>query len=167
MANALDTALANLRDEVDIEEQIPGASFDRKIELTLGPVSLLFARLVVRVVPAAEEARAYLRDVSRIEVAVYNAEEMPETMNVSTPKRLKKLINEEGWEMAVKIRDEDEMLWLLYHIDGDTIKELYVVVLNEEELVLVKIRGKLERLVAHALSEPGTMTGISDWKDQF
>ena len=98
---------------------------------------------------------------------MYNVEEMPETINVSTPKQLKKLINEEGWEMAVRIHDEDEMLWLLYHIDGDTIKELFVVVLNEEELVLVKIRGKLERLVAHALSEPGTMKDISNWGDPF
>jgi len=151
----------------DIEDQIPGASFDKEIELSLGPVSLLFVRLVVNVVPAAAEARGYLRDLSRVQVAVYHTEELPVTKNVETPRRLKKLIEEKGWEMAVKVRDEDEMLWVLYHIDGDTIKEMYVVVLNEEELVLVKIKGRLERLVAHALSESGTMKNISNWENPF
>jgi hypothetical protein len=145
----------------DLEAQMPGVSFDKEIELSLGPVSLLFARLIVGVVPEAQEARGYLRDVSRVEVGVYNTDELPATRNVTTPKELTNLIENEGWEMAVRVRDEDEMMWLLYRIDGDTIKELYVVVLNEEELVLVKIKGRLERLVAHALTESGAMKDLS------
>lgn len=157
--------LAGVRN--DIERQIPGASFDKEIELTLGPMSLLVARLVVRIVPSAREAGDYLRDVSRVEVAVYNAEEMPDTRAVSMPERLKKLLEEEDWELAVKICDEDELLWLLYRIDGDTIKEMYVVVLNDENLLLVKIKGRLERLVAHALKESGALKDLPETKGPF
>ena len=55
----------------DIERQLPGASFEKEIELSLGPISLAFARLVTRMVPDARDASGYLRDVSRIQLAVY------------------------------------------------------------------------------------------------
>jgi hypothetical protein len=54
----------------DIERQLPDASFDKEFELSLGPVTLAFARLVTCLIPPAREARQYLRDVSRVQVAV-------------------------------------------------------------------------------------------------
>jgi hypothetical protein len=145
----------------DIERQLPGVNFDKEIELTLGPISLAFARLVARIVPDGHEAGGYLRDVRRLELAVYNTEDMPPAHTVSMPERLQKMQESEGWEMAVKVRDDNEVVWVLYRLDDESIKELYVVVLGGEQLVLVKAEGRLERLVARALSESGAMKGIS------
>jgi len=141
----------------DIERQLPGASFEKEIELSLGPISLAFARLVTRIVPDAREASGYLRDVSRIEIAVYNAERVPPARDVKMPQKLKDMTSGEGWEMAVKVRDDDELVWVLYRIDDDSIKELYVVALDSDELVMVRAEGKLERLVARALEETGAV----------
>lgn len=66
----------------------------------------------------------------------------------------------DGWEMAVRIRDDDELSWVFYRLDEDTIKELYVVVMDRDELVLVKAEGNLERLVARALSDSGALKGL-------
>lgn len=145
----------------DIERQLPGVNFDKEIELTLGPISLLFARLVTRMVPDAREASGYLRDVSRIELAVYNADHMPPSHTVTMPEKLKKMRESEGWELAVRVRDDNDLVWVLYRLDDEVIKELYVVVLGDDELVLVKAEGKLERLVARALSESGALKGFS------
>jgi hypothetical protein len=146
----------------DIERQLPGARFDKEIELSLGPLSLTFARLVTRMVPEANDAHRYLSNVSRIELAVYNVDELPSTSAMVTPARLSRLQEDEGWEMAVKVCDNNERVWVLYRIDDDSIKELYVVVLGDEELVMVKAKGRLERLAAHALSESGAMPGLPE-----
>jgi len=144
----------------DIERQLPGVNFDKEIELTLGPISLAFARMLTGIVPDAREASGYLQDVSRLELAVYNTEDMPPAGTVSMPERLQKMQESEGWELAVRMRDDDEVAWILYRLDDESIKELYVVILSNDELVLVKAEGRLERLVARALSESGAMKGI-------
>jgi hypothetical protein len=146
----------------DLERQLPGARFEKDMELSLGPVSLAFARLFTRMVPDAREASGYLRDVSRIELAVYEADRIPGTENVSMPRRLRELEQNEDWEVAVKIRNRDERAWILYRLDGDQIKELYVVILDRDELVMVRAEGRLEGLLARALNETGTMKGIAE-----
>ena len=81
----------------DLERQLPGAHFEKDIELTLGPVSLAFARLFTRMVPDAKEASGYLSDVSKIELAVYQTNRMPSAMDVSMPHRLQELEANEDW----------------------------------------------------------------------
>jgi hypothetical protein len=135
-------------------------SFDKEIELSLGPVSLAFARLLTRITPEARDASGYLRDVSRIELAVYNTHHMPATKSVTMPERLKKMTEGEGWEVAVKVRDDNDLSWILYRLDDECVKELYVVVVSDEELIMVKAEGKLERLVARALSDSGALKGL-------
>jgi hypothetical protein len=149
----------------EIERQLPGTRFEKEIELTIGPVSLVFVRLVTRLVPDAREASDYLRDLSRVELAIYNTKEAPPNMTVSMPEQLQKLQEREDWELAVKVRDDDGLLCLLYRIDGDSVREVYIVSLSDDDLVLVKAQGRLERLVALALSESGTMKGIGDVED--
>lgn len=143
----------------DIERQIPGANFDKEFAITLGPITLAFAKMVTAFIPDAKEARGYLKDVSKIQVAVYEAQRMPAPNKVVMPDRLKYLIDE-GWEMAVRAREEDSVVWVLYKIDRGAIRELYVVVLDQDELVLVKAKGHLERLVARALLEAKDTRGV-------
>jgi hypothetical protein len=143
----------------DIEAQVPGATFDKEFAVSLGPVSLAFARLLTGLVPDAREARGYLRDVSRIQIAVYETDGMPPVSSIHMPRRLQKLADE-GWETAVKVREKDSVVWVMYKIDGDTIRDMYVIVLDDSELVMVKARGRLERLAAHALREAQDTPGI-------
>ncbi|MDH5627520.1 MAG: DUF4252 domain-containing protein, partial [Candidatus Krumholzibacteria bacterium] len=101
-------------------------------------------------IPDASEARPYLRGVSKVQVAIYETEGNVHAATIETPARLQEMIDD-GWEMAVRVRDEDEMVWLLYRIDGDSVREMFVVVMDDEELVLVRVKGHLERLMAEAL----------------
>jgi hypothetical protein len=135
----------------DLERQLPGAAFDKNVELSFGPVLLTFARVASSIIPGAREARPYLRGVSRVQVGVYEAH-FDSIEDLHMPQQLESLLDD-GWETAVRVRDDREAVWLLYHPDGDRVKEIFVVVLNDDELVLVKARGHLERLVAAAMEE--------------
>lgn len=143
----------------DIERQIPGSSFDKEFSVSLGPVSLAFARLMTGLVPEARQARGYLGDVSRIQVAVYEASHVQSIGEVRMPMRLARLA-EEGWETAVKVREDDSVIWVMYRIEDESIREMYVIVLDDSELVMVKARGNLERLAARALREAHDTPGI-------
>jgi hypothetical protein len=68
------------------------------------------------------------------------------------PELLGSLIDD-GWEMAVKVRDDDQRVWLLFRAEDDVVREVFVVALNEDQLVLVKARGRLERVLARVLRE--------------
>jgi hypothetical protein len=142
----------------DLEKQLPGAEFDKNVELSLGPLVLSLARVVTNIIPGAREARPYLKDVSRVQVGVYDAR-VESLSDLRMPKRLQSLLDD-GWETAVRVRDDHEAVWILYRPDGERVKEIFVVVLDDHELVLVKARGRLERLIALAMREGHGRPGI-------
>jgi hypothetical protein len=137
----------------DIEKQIPGAHFNKEIAFSLGPVTLGLARLIVGVIPDAKEARPYLKHVRNVKVAVYEAQNIPSDLSVALPADLKKLIEKKDWELAVKTRDKSDATWILYKSDGKKVEGLYVVTLSDDELVLVRASGNLDRLFEHTMRE--------------
>ncbi len=146
----------------DIARQLPGVGFRKNVTLSFGPLTMGLARAITGCIPDAREAHTYLRDVSRVQVAVYELDGAPAGHDIDTPSRLEALI-EDGWEMAVRVREESEAVWLLYRTDGDSVREMFVVVVSDEELVLVKVKGRLERLLAGALEHARDEDGF--WRD--
>lgn len=150
--------LAGIRRE--IQAQMPDTPFHRQVELSLGRVTLSLARLAMAVIPSTREARAYLRDLSQVQVAVYDHGPISEADSMAAmPARLRSLVAQ-GWEAAVKVRDANQRVWLLYRAQDAAVHEVLIVVLDDEELVLVKARGRLGHLVEGALKEA---RGASRW----
>lgn len=145
--------------KTDIAHQFPDVDFHSNVTLSFGPVAMVLARAVTGVIPDAREARPYLRDVSRLQVAVYQLEGTPESEDIRTPDALQHLLDK-GWEMAVRVRDEGELVWVLYRIEKESVREMFVVALSDDELVLVKVRGRLERIMAAALHDASNGEGF-------
>jgi len=145
----------------ELESQLPNATFDKEFAVSLGPMALGFAKLISGMVgdDDVQHARAYLKDVSRVQVAVYDTHDMPSMSNIKMPSRLKDL-EDRGWETAVKVREENEAVWVMYRIDKNSIRDLYVVVLSNDELVLVKATGNLDRIMARALIDAEHERGV-------
>jgi hypothetical protein len=137
----------------DIEQQIPGATFKKEVALSLGPVTLGVARAVVRLAPDAHEAAAYLKDLHDVTVAVYEAQNIAQVPQIRLPKDLKKLTANGEWELALKAADDGEFVWIFCKTEDGTVKGLYVVVLDSDNLVLVRARGRIENILRKAMSE--------------
>jgi hypothetical protein len=137
----------------DIEHQIPGAKFDREIALSLGPIALTLVRGVLAVVPESRDAAGYVRDVRSVSVAVYTTQNLPADFALRLPEAMDRLIRKEGWEIAVKTREDGEAVWVLCKMDGDSIAGLYVLALDGDELVLVQANGRLEEMFKKAIRE--------------
>jgi len=146
----------------DLELQMPGSSFEKDVELSFGPVLIGVARLVTAVIPDADEVRPFLRGMSRVQIGIYKTE-IDSLPALRMPGQLQALLDD-GWETVVRVRENDEAVWVLYRPDGDKIREVFIVVLNEHELVLVKAKGRLEKLVEAALNErDGGRTFLGDF----
>jgi hypothetical protein len=134
--------------------QMPGAQFDKEVALTLGPMSLMLARIAMRFVPEPEarESGKYLSEIRRVELAVYKTESLPSLRKMEFPKQLNKLLHDD-WEIAARVVEEDQLVWVLYHEKGEEIDYLCAVVLDEQNLVLAKVKGNLGKLFLKGLRE--------------
>lgn len=137
----------------EIENQIPGARFHREFAISLGPISLGIMKTVAKFAPVDDEARIYLKEIRKMRVAIYEVENVPSDVNLEIPERLQRLVSSEGWEIAAKLRDDGEAVWVLYRSEEGAIEEMYVIVMGRDELVLVRVEGKLDRLFEKAMAE--------------
>ncbi len=137
----------------DIESQLPGASFHREFALSVGPITLGLVRTIIRFVPDAAEAREYLKDVRSVKIAVYDARNLPADPDLRMPKKLGSLLEKEGWEIAAKVNQDSDNVWLLYRAEEDSIKDLYAVVLSDDELVLVRAHGNIDQLAVKVMRD--------------
>ena len=143
--------LAEVRRE--LESQMPQARFEKKIELSLGRITLGAVKWLCLLIPDAREARKYLRDISGVSAAVYGVESLPPVNDARLPRGLQRLLEKRGWDVLVKVREADQIIWVVYQEHRKSIRNLYVVALEQDELVLVHLRGRLDRLFAKVLEE--------------
>lgn len=135
----------------ELESQIPGASFKREFAISLGPVSLALARTVTRLVPDAREAHTYLEEIRHVRVAIYEIASMPEGSHLRMPRQMEEL-RSEGWEVAARVKEGNDHVWVLYREKKGKVSELFITVVGKDELVLVRADGHLDRLVEKAMA---------------
>lgn len=135
----------------DIERAYPDLQLERQIVLNLGPLSIRTVRWITGMLAGEEVdmAARYLRDVSRVKVGVFRSEN-PHALGAFDAKRVR---FDEGWETAVKTQDDESRVWVLYRPEGDTVRDLYVVVLDDEDLAIARVRGNLGRLVSRIMED--------------
>ena len=141
-------------------EHATGVDFDRGIVVSLGPRSLgtigWFAGLLSDEEEEARMVRDYVREISRIKVGIYNTRfgfALDDVDLTRLPRFERK-----GWEVAVRFRDEDALGWVLYREHRDAVRDLYVVVLSDEELVLARVQGHLNDLLARVMEDHSDLT---------
>lgn len=148
----------------DFQGQMPGAKFEREFAITLGPISLALAKLATRFIPDAREAHPYVRELSRIQVAVYEVTDGRSRGGVTTPATLDGLTNA-GWKLAVRVREDHESVWILYRGKREAVREFYAVVMGDDELVVIRARGRFERIVERAIESRGDLAAnlVGKW----
>lgn len=156
--------LAHLRH--DLERAYPEARFDREVEVSLGPPALHTLGWLARRVPEdeAQQAANYLHEVKRIKVGVYKTRHLPPLDEVDLP-RLRRF-REDGWQVAVRAREPDEMVWVLYRERHDAVRDLYVLVLSDEELVVARVQGHLNHLLARVVEDHAPLRKLTRLEDR-
>ncbi len=114
----------------------------------------------------AQTASRLAYGIRRIKAGVYPLSYSSnfEDLDIPELKRFKK----KGWKVALKVEDYNEVGWILYRERRQRVRDLFVVVLTEDELVLARIQGNLTELLDIALDEienEGASDFFDDWGD--
>jgi hypothetical protein len=141
-----------------LERQIPGAEFERTIGLKFGRMSLSLARTIARAALRDEDdeesrqAIAMLRKIKGVQVGLYRTLELPpiDTRTFRLPSNAQ--LRGDGWYVAAEIRGEDHVAWALAkNDDHGMVRQIQVGVLDEDELVLVRVRGNVQAMLDELL----------------
>jgi hypothetical protein len=145
----------------DISWQFPEADFHREFSISLGSMAIGLARLACSFSDETREARQYMTGIKRVQVAVYKVKHLPSVEDAEMPERLSDMIDDD-WEVVIKTSEPDERVWILYREDGKRVSDMHVTVLDEDELVLLRVSGDLDKLLDQALENHHELTAAID-----
>lgn len=141
----------------EIRRWIPGARFEREEHIRLGRIKLGLVKGILRMVDDEDtpEATAILREVDRVEVATYRVRDLPDTTGLrEKAPGFERQLARAGWSLTVKAQEDNSPSWLFTRSDGQGgLSNLLVVDLDDEELTVVRMDGRLDRALAEAVAE--------------
>ena len=139
----------------EMERQLPGLRLESESHVRLGRFTLGVAKKIIRwASDEDDEDLRIIRHVKRVNVATYRVASLPDAGGLGLPSRFERRLAEKGWETMVRQRDDGEQSWVLYRADeAGAIHNLYVVALDEHELTVVDLAGRLDRVIAEALAD--------------
>ncbi len=141
----------------DIDRQVPEARIGNGYAMSFGRISLGLARWLSGLVDDEDAgiAQAVLSEVRRVQFARYDINGAFDATTLRMPGRLRSYLERGDWYLLAGIREESEAVWVVYKEKDDIVVDLLAVVMGQEELVLAKISGDLNAVVAAALSQQG------------
>lgn len=133
---------SGIKDQVEVSS---GKTYQREFGMTVGRTGLGIARWAMRIGDEDEAVRV-LRGVNKVQVGVY---ELVDGGNgTGRPARASDF---GPYDPIVQVREDDETVLVLARQDEETIRRLLVVVDSDDELVIVRLRGDLERIIEDAI----------------
>ncbi len=141
----------------DMEARIPGVVLEPQIHLHLGRMSLGLVKGITRLAmdegdAEEEELINLMRHVKGVEVAIYETESLLAGGSERWSDYMSELGMRRGWVPAAQVRDDGAASAVFFKMKGDEIRNVYVFTLNEENMVLVRFKGHLERIIADGLA---------------
>lgn len=136
----------------EIQRRFPEARFEREEHFHLGRVKMGLLRGLVRMVPGKVDGQQFLSRIHGVEVATYRVRSMPDLDRLEET-RFEKQLSQNGWTPMVRTREENERSWIFVRADpSGALRNLFVVSLDESELSLVRIDGRIDQALAEAIA---------------
>jgi hypothetical protein len=135
---------------------------EKRIELSVGPVSFCAVRAGLSCLPIPTEVRTALRAVRGAEVGIYRlAGGLSEVDSSALLSAADRAMAARGWDRLVEVAKDGEVVavYVLSARELGSRLRACVAVLHEQQLVIVSGRTDLEPLIELATSRP-------EWKDQ-
>ncbi len=138
----------------ELQRRFPEARFEPEEHIRLGRISLGLIRGLVRMVPGKVDGQEMLSAVHRLDVATYQVSSLPDLDRIQGETRFEQQLARNGWSMTVRTREEDSHAWIFTRADrAGALRNLFIVTLEDDELTLVSIDGRLDRALAEAIAD--------------
>lgn len=138
------------RARLDIEQGLPGASFDRGHAFRLGRISTaMLMPIALWALEDGEEELEVVRSIRRVDFAVYEVRSFPDSLDDRQLAEMSRRLRRRGWSQVVRTRDAGEATWVFSRENGaGEVRDLFVVAVDDVEMVMVRVGGRLDRTLA-------------------
>ena len=146
------------RTRFELEQGLPQASFERAHAFHLNRLSTAMLKPVTLWALGEEgEDLDLLRAIRRVDVAVYEVLSFPDSIRGDELSAMDRRLGKAGWTRMLRSRESDEVTWI-YSRESRSggIRDLFVISVDGVEMVMVRVGGKLDRVLADLIADdPG------------
>jgi hypothetical protein len=141
----------------ELERRFPEARFEPEEHVHLGRLTMGLLHGVVRLAAHDEDDREgveMVRQIHSVDVASYKVHNLPALDGLVADPRFDRQLKAHGWSQLIRTHEANESTWV-YVRGGDdgTLSNLFVVALEKNELTLVRVDGRLDKMIAMAMAE--------------
>jgi len=141
--------------------QTAGVELDREFGISLGRFSTWLARKAIKWSDDEDLDNINLRGVHHVQVGVYQVEGLRRGFDNTVRLGLDDFSPQ--WEPLVMVHEDDGDVFVMLRQEGERIKALLVVVAEQDEWVLVRVRGKLDQIVEDTLRMAFDQADRPEW----
>jgi len=138
----------------DIEALNPELRLDREAEITIeSGLFTTVGRILGRMADDDDvfKAAAYIEGLHRVKLGVYKIR----GRRVRDPLQIEDLerFQRDDWRLASRVSEDEETVSVLFREFYDEVRDLFILVQNDEELVLVRLEGSLNFLLEKIVAD--------------
>src|SRR5947208_10743399 len=141
----------------ELEHRFPEARFEPEEHVHLGRFTMGLLHGVVSLAAHDEDDRegvAMFRQINAFDVASYKVHNLPSLDGLAADPRFDRELKAHGWSQLVRTHEANESTWVYVRGTPDgVLNNLFVVSLEKDELTLVRVDGRLDKMIAMAMAE--------------
>lgn len=140
---SLSITAVNANDFVDEIADIVGSSPKVNINLGTGLINTILA--FADDDEDAKEAAEVLSGLNKLRVSVFDISDNKNSQELTSHIKSKiKDLSSQGYEQIVTVKEDDEMVHIIAQVDGDSLKNVMIVVMEDgDELVVLSMDGEI------------------------
>lgn len=130
--------------------------FQKEVEFSFGAAAITLSSVAVSFSDAPEFTDDVLRKIDRVQIGVYrNMDWNNFNPNFNSLKEMTTGLRDDGYEFIVRSVQRDEMMAVMVKTNSDRLKEMFVIAVNHEEMVMTQIFGDLDEMIEIVLKQEG------------
>ncbi len=132
-----------------------GNDYKTEYQFSVGSAAITISSWFVDLAAEQEYADDMLREISSVQVGVYNKVEGSDAkVDFGTLQSIDEEMHNKGWKYILRSVDNEELTAIYLSDDPDEIlKKMYVINLSDEELVIIEVNGDLKKVISYAIEE--------------
>jgi len=130
--------------------------FSSEYQFSVGSVGITVSSWFVDATAEGDLATDIFDDVSSVQVGVYKKIRSTSSPSITTLRELEEEMIQKGWKSIVKNYEGDELSGIYIRSNpNETLNRLFIINLDNEELILVEVEGDLKEVISTVIREKG------------
>ncbi|MBT8383948.1 MAG: DUF4252 domain-containing protein [Ignavibacteria bacterium] len=128
--------------------------FRSEYQFSIGSVGITVSSWFVDAAADEDLPAEILEDVSSVQVGVYKKIRSAGSPSITTLRELENEMLQKGWKSIVKTCDGNELNSIYIRSNSnEMLDRLFMISLNDEELILVEVEGDLKEVIATVIRD--------------